>query len=99
LVHHPDRKPALKRRIRLRMAKRCPARRQSAAMGFNALDPTAQSRKRARACARHASPASFNPDAGRLWLLESRGLGLFVHDMFLYKVVKPYSHTNLGRLP
>jgi len=77
LVHRPDSKPALERRIRLRMAERRPARRQSAAMGFNALDPAAQSRKRARACARHASPASFDPDAGRHWLLESLELALY----------------------
>ena len=58
LVHCPDRETALERRISLGMAERHLSRRQSAAMRFNALDPAAQSRKRARACARHASPAS-----------------------------------------
>lgn len=54
LVHRPQGKTALQRRVRIGMPERHPARRIRIAMRLDALDAAAQSRKRVRACAGHA---------------------------------------------
>jgi hypothetical protein len=54
LMHRAQGKPALQRRIGLRMAEPHPARRLRAAMRLEPFDAAAQRRKRGRACARHA---------------------------------------------
>ena len=55
LVHRSQGETALQRRIRLGMPERNPARRIGIAMRLDALDAAAQTRKRVRACAAHAS--------------------------------------------
>ena len=54
LVHRPDSKAALQRRVRIGMPERHPARGVRIAMRLDALDAAAQGRKRAHACAGHA---------------------------------------------
>ena len=72
LMHRGDRKTALKHRIRFRMAERDPPQRRGVGMRLDALDAAAQSRKRVRACAAHASLPQRS--VGRHWVGENQKL-------------------------